>query len=158
MTKLFSANRVALILHSAFIVLTAASVFVAAVNHSLPKSWQANAAAAVVLLGGLAAATVAVTKFLDGSQKSEALQARVAPYIGISTGSSTAGGFTLTPTQASGQPETADLSPAELEQGPPPEPLDDAQWLANRAPETPSAPTPAPAPDPAAPAVPPPAA
>jgi hypothetical protein len=75
MTKLFPVNRVVLILHAAFVVATAAVVFVAALQGSLPHAWQPAAALAATVLGGLAAASATTIKFLDGSQKSEALQA-----------------------------------------------------------------------------------
>lgn len=70
-----SANRVVLILHYAFVVLTALGIFIATVSHSLPASWQKSLVAGATIVGALAASTVAVTKFLDGSQKSEALNA-----------------------------------------------------------------------------------
>lgn len=67
------ANRVVLILHGVFVVLTAAGVFIAAVHDSIPAKWQADIALAGTIIAALAAGTVAVVKFLDGSQKSEAL-------------------------------------------------------------------------------------
>jgi cytochrome c peroxidase len=84
MTKLFPVNRVVLILHAAFVVATAAAVFVAALQGSLPHAWQPNVALAATVLGGLAAASATTIKFLDGSQKSEALQAAAPvaePYL-----------------------------------------------------------------------------
>jgi hypothetical protein len=91
MKNLLPANRVVLLLHLVFVIATAAGIFIASISHSLPLSWQANVAGGATILGAIASATVAVTKFLDGSQKSEALQARAAPYVGITTGSSTTG-------------------------------------------------------------------
>jgi hypothetical protein len=71
-----SANRVVLFLHGAFIVATAAVVFITALKGSLPAAWQPDVAFAVTLLGSIAAGTVAVNKFLTGSQKFDALQSQ----------------------------------------------------------------------------------
>lgn len=76
LSKLFSANRVVLVAHSVFMVATVAAVFLATVNHSLPSKWQNTVAAAVTLITGIAGGTAAVTKFLDGSQKFDALQSQ----------------------------------------------------------------------------------
>lgn len=81
MPKPSFANRVVLGLHITFLVAAASSALIATVNHSLPASWQKTAAAGGVLLGAIAGMTVAVTKFLDGAQKSEALQAAVAAPV-----------------------------------------------------------------------------
>jgi hypothetical protein len=71
-----SANRVVLFLHGAFIVATAAVVFITALKGSLPTAWQPDVAFAVTLLGAIAAGTVSVSKFLTGSQKFDALQSQ----------------------------------------------------------------------------------
>ncbi len=71
-----SANRVVLILHFIFIVATCAVVFITAIKGSLPTDWQADAAFAVTLLGAIAGGTVAVNKFLTGSQQFDALQSQ----------------------------------------------------------------------------------
>lgn len=76
-SKVFSANRVVLILHAVFIIATAVAVFVAAVSNSLPHAWQADAALGVTLLTAVAGGTVAVTKFLNGSQAVDAQQASI---------------------------------------------------------------------------------
>lgn len=76
MKKKVTANRVVLFLHGAFVVTTAAGLFVAEVNKNLPTKWQATAGIVVGILGSVAAGTVAVVKFLDGSQKYDALQAQ----------------------------------------------------------------------------------
>lgn len=78
-TPLLSANRVVLIVHGIFIVATVVSLFVAAVSNSLPHAWQPDVAIAIGILGGIISGTVAVNKFLDGSQKWEAIQAGVVP-------------------------------------------------------------------------------
>jgi hypothetical protein len=68
MKSLLPANRVALILHAIFVIATVAVIFVTTLQGDLPKAWQPDVAFAVTILGGLAAATVAVYKFLGGSQ------------------------------------------------------------------------------------------
>lgn len=74
MSKLFPANRVVLLLHGTLVVLTIVGIYIAAVQGSLPKSWQANVALAAGVVAALVAGTTTVLKFLDGAQKSEALQ------------------------------------------------------------------------------------
>lgn len=96
MSKLLPANRVVLILHYVFIVATAAAILIAAVSGSLPHSWQANVAVAVSIATAIAGGTVAVTKFLDGAQKSEALTANARP---LWTATSTTG-MTIAPTDS----------------------------------------------------------
>jgi membrane protease subunit (stomatin/prohibitin family) len=73
-----TANRVVLILHSVIIVLTIAGFYVAAVTHSLPASWQKVAGLVAGVIAALVAGTSMALKFLDGSQKSEQLQANAA--------------------------------------------------------------------------------
>lgn len=70
------ANRVVLALHTVFVVATAVVIFIAAMNDSLPKAWAPTVALIVAVLGAVAAGCTAVIKFLDGSQKFDALQAR----------------------------------------------------------------------------------
>lgn len=117
-----SANRVVLLLHSVFIVATAAAIFVAAVSGSLPKTWQATVAAGVGILGAIAAATVAVTKFLDGSQKSEALQraAALSPIYATS-GGGTSATVAFTPvTFTTPEPDTSGLPAMPSQKSDPP--------------------------------------
>lgn len=71
MSKWFTASRIVLVLHAIFVVATVVAIFIATVSNSLPVSWQKTAAAAVVLLGAIASATVAVHKWLDGNSKWE---------------------------------------------------------------------------------------
>jgi hypothetical protein len=114
MKNLLPANRVVLLLHLVFVIATAAGIFIASISHSLPLSWQANVAGGATILGALAAATVAVTKFLDGSQKSEALGASnpapptaVASVVGSGAPVSTEGNLAY----ASPAPESGVLIP-----------------------------------------------
>lgn len=69
------ANRIAVILHGTFVFLTALGVFIATISKSLPSKWQDSVAGAAALIATLAAFTVTINKFLDGSQKWDTLQA-----------------------------------------------------------------------------------
>lgn len=95
-----SANRVAAILHAVLIVATIVGFYLAALQHALPKSIGAAIALAIPVVGALGGATALAIKFLDGSQKFDALAARSADMqrsYGQIGSAGTGGTVTLTP-------------------------------------------------------------
>lgn len=72
MPKWLTMNRVVLIFHGIITVGTIATILVLEVNKSLPHKWQDNVASVGAVIAGLVAGSVAVVKYLDGSQKFDA--------------------------------------------------------------------------------------
>ena len=74
-------GRVLVLMHTALVIVAALAVFVAGITGSLPAAWQADAAIVLAILGGLATSLGATIKFLDGSQKWDALQSGQPPVL-----------------------------------------------------------------------------
>ena len=72
------ANRVAVIIHTAVVWCAALAAFIAAISGTFPAGWQDTALAIGGVLGGVAGSLPVILKFLDGAQKSEALQVHAA--------------------------------------------------------------------------------
>lgn len=152
MSKLFSVNRVVLILHAIFVVATAVVVFVTAIQGSLPTAWGPAIAFGLGIVSAVAGGTVAVTKFLQGSQAVDQQKHEVSLLqlkhahdqenrASLSTWSTTKPAENLVSSSSgtTGQVTIDPVSPSDSEpvseDGPDmplPERLDPEAWLANR--------------------------